>query len=72
MKLLDTLAHAAERHSNGFVSAAGFKSRVLQELAAVHVEWNARIEVAVASMFSLAAGQEFMPAHAQPSTSEDE
>ena len=72
MTLLHTLAHAAELHSNGFVSAASFTLRVLQELACVNVEWNTRIETAVAGMFSLVAGQAFMPGDLRPPVWEDD
>ena len=72
MTLLHMRAHAAERHSNGYVSAASFTFRVLQELACVNVEWNARIETAIAGMFSLVAGQAFMPGDPQPPVWEDD
>ena len=72
MTLLHTLAHAAEHHSNGFVSAASFTLRVLQELACVNVEWNARIETTVAGIFSLVAGQAFMSGDPRPPVWEDD
>ena len=66
MTLLHILAHAAERHSNGFVSAESFTSCVLHQLACANVDWNARIETAVAGMFALVAGQAFMPEDPRP------
>ena len=52
-------------------SAASITLRVLQELACVNMEWDARAATAVAGMFSLVAGQAFKLGDPRPAVWEE-